>query len=77
MPTLTAEQRQAVESAGEEPVAITDPQTNTAYVRLKADAYRRMRAILEEEAEDRREKDASAKLSRKARSEWAIENPYQ
>jgi hypothetical protein len=73
--TLTPELRQAVELAGDQPVEITDPQTNAAYFLLKADVYKRMREILEEE-EDRREKDAWSRLGRKARSEWAKENPY-
>jgi hypothetical protein len=76
MTILTPEQRQAVESAGDQPIEITDPETNTAYVLLKAEVYRRMQAILEEEAEDRREKEAWAKLGRKARSEWAKQNSY-
>jgi PHD/YefM family antitoxin component YafN of YafNO toxin-antitoxin module len=75
MTTLTPELREAVELAGDQPVVITDPQTNTAYVLLKADVYKRMSKILEEE-EDRREKDAWSRVGRKARSEWAKENPY-
>jgi len=75
MTTLTPELRQAVELAGDQPVEITDPQTNAAYVLLKADVYKRMREILDEQ-EDRREKDAWSSLGRKARSEWAKENPY-
>ena len=35
MATLTPELRQAVELAGDQPVEITDPQTNAAYVLLK------------------------------------------
>jgi hypothetical protein len=75
MTVLTPELRQAVELAGDQPVEITDPQTNAAYVLLKADVYRRMREILEEE-EDRREKDAWSRIGQKARSQWANENPY-
>ncbi len=75
MTALTPELRQAVELAGDKPVELTDPETNVAFVLLKADVYRRMREILDEE-EDRREKDAWSKLGRKARSEWAKENPY-
>jgi len=37
MTTLTPELRQAIEMAGDQPLEITDPQTNTAYVLLKAD----------------------------------------
>ncbi len=75
MTILTSELREAVERAGDQPVEITDPQTNTHYVLLREDVYRRMREMLDED-EDRREKDAWAKLGRKARSEWARENPY-
>jgi len=75
MTTITPELRQAALLAGDQPVVITDPQTNAAYVLLKADVYKQMREILEEE-EDRREKDAWSRVGRKARSEWAKENPY-
>ena len=75
MTTLTPELRHAVEQAGDQPVEITDPHSNTAYVLLKADVYRRMRELLEED-EDRRERDAWSTLGRKARSEWAKENTY-
>jgi hypothetical protein len=74
MTSFTPELRQAVELAGDQPVEITDPQTNTAYVLLKADVYRRLRELLDEG--DRREKEAWSKLGRKARSQWAEENPY-
>jgi len=73
MTTLTPELRQAVKLAGDQPVEITDPQTNAAYVVLKADVYKRMREVLEEQ-EDRREKDAWSSVGRKARSERASEN---
>jgi hypothetical protein len=42
---------------------------------VKADVYKRMQEILDEE-EDRREKEAWSRVGRKARSEWAKENPY-
>ncbi len=75
MTTLTPELRQAVELAGDRPVEITDPQTKTDYVLLKADVYRRLRELVDEE-EDRRERDAWSKLGRRARSDWAKENTY-
>jgi hypothetical protein len=75
MTTLTPELRRAVEQAGDQPVEITDPQTNTSYVLVKAKIFTRMKEELEEE-QDQREKDAWAKLGRKARSEWAKENPF-
>jgi len=75
MTTLTPELRRAVEQAGDQPVEITDPHTNTSYVLVKANIFARMKEELEEE-ENRREKDAWTNLGRKARSEWAKENPY-
>ncbi|MGO9462709.1 MAG: hypothetical protein ACLQIB_37760 [Isosphaeraceae bacterium] len=74
MTTFTPELRRAVELAGDQPVEITDPQTNTAYVLLKADVYRQLRELLGEE--DRGERNAWSKLGREARSEWARENAY-
>ena len=75
MTTITPEQRQAVAEAGDSPVELAEPQTGTAYVLVRADVYRRMRERLEED-EDRREHQAWAKLARKAREQWARENPY-
>jgi hypothetical protein len=75
MTTLTPEQRQAVEQAGNSPVEITDPQTTTAYILLRADVFRRMQEIVEEE-QDRREQDALLARSRKNRLAWLEENPY-
>ena len=66
---------QAVEQAGDQPVEITVPQTNTTHVLLKADVYSRMRGLVDSE-EDRRERDAWSKLGRRARSECAKENAY-
>ena len=45
MTALTPELRQAVELAGDQPVEITDPQTNAAYFLLKADVYKRTRDL--------------------------------
>ncbi len=75
MTPITPEQRQAVDEAGESPVELADPQTGAAYVLLRADVYQRMQELLEQD-EDRREHEAWAKLARKARDEWARENPY-
>jgi hypothetical protein len=74
MTILTSEQRKAVESAGDQPVEIMDPQTNTAYILMKAEVYQRLREQREEEV-DLREREAWARLGRKARMEWARENP--
>ena len=39
MTTLTAELRQEIEKAGDEPVRIEDPETHTTYVLLRAEVY--------------------------------------
>ena len=39
MTTLTAELRQEIEKAGDEPVRIDDPETQTTYVLIRADVY--------------------------------------
>ena len=75
MTTLTPELRRAVEQAGDQPVEITDPQTNASYVLVKAEIFSRMKEELEED-QNHREKDAWSKLGRKARSDWSKENPY-
>jgi hypothetical protein len=49
MPTLSAELRQAIEKAGDDPVRIEDPETHTAYVLLKAEFYDRMKPLLRSE----------------------------
>jgi len=43
MPTLSAELRQEIEKAGDDPVRIEDPETHTAYVLLKAEVYDRIK----------------------------------
>lgn len=44
-PTLTDDQRRAVEEHGGEPVRLIDPATNRVYVLLPADAYDRVRSL--------------------------------
>jgi hypothetical protein len=46
-PTLTEEQSRAVAAHPNEPVVVTDPATNRAYVLLSADLYERVRESLE------------------------------
>jgi hypothetical protein len=41
--TLTPEQRQAARQAGEQPIRLVDPDTDTPYVLLRADVYERLR----------------------------------
>jgi hypothetical protein len=73
--TLTRELREAVHRGGDRPLEITDPETNTLYILLRADVYHRMRETLDAEG-DECEKEAWAELGRKARSDWGRENPY-
>jgi PHD/YefM family antitoxin component YafN of YafNO toxin-antitoxin module len=75
MTTITPEQRQAAVEAGDSPVELADPQTGISYVLMRADIYRKMQEILETD-EDLREHQAWAKLARRARDQWAQENPY-
>lgn len=49
MTTMTPELRQAIEQAGDRPVEITDPQTQTTYYLVRADVFRELRELLEEE----------------------------
>jgi hypothetical protein len=75
MTTITPEQRQALAEAGDAPVELADPQTGTAYVLVRADLYRKMQEQIEND-EDLRDRRAWSKLARKARDQWASENPY-
>ena len=74
MTIITAEQRQAAVAAGDSPVELADPQTGMTYVLMRGDVYYQIRDRLEAD-EDRREHQAWAKLARKARDQWAWENP--
>jgi hypothetical protein len=49
MTTITPELRQAIEQAGDVPARVVDPETNTAYVLLRADVYEQYKALFEEE----------------------------
>ncbi len=43
MTTLSPELRREIESAGGNPIRLKDPETNTAYVLLKAEEYDRLK----------------------------------
>lgn len=45
MTTITPEIRHAIEQAGEQPVQLNDPETNSVYVIVRVDVYERMRAL--------------------------------
>ncbi len=46
--TLTQELKQAIEKAGDEPVRVEDPDTQTAYVVINEDLYRKLREAVPE-----------------------------
>ena len=46
--TITTEQKQAVEQSGIEPLAIEDPESGSTYYIVRADVYRKMRALVEQ-----------------------------
>jgi hypothetical protein len=75
MTSITPEQRQALEQAGDQPVPVADPQTETTYVLVRADVFQRMQALIDEQRE-RREEDVLLERSRRARLDWLRENPY-
>ena len=74
MTTITAEQKQAVDEAGDAPIELEDPQTGAANVLIRADVFRRLRKLIDDD-EDLREQEAWSKVAHKARDEWARENP--
>lgn len=53
MATITPEQRQEIENAGNEPVRLSDPQTHAEDVILKADVYERLKSLMEIDRSDR------------------------
>jgi hypothetical protein len=46
--TLSPELKQAVEEAGDVPVRVEDPETQIAYVVIKEELYRKLRAAVPE-----------------------------
>ena len=46
--TLSPELKQAVREAGDEPVRMEDPETQTAYVVIREDLYRKLRDAVPE-----------------------------
>ena len=44
---LTEQQRRALAEAGDTPPTITDPETNTEYVLVRADVYAKLRAVVD------------------------------
>ncbi len=51
--TITPEQKQAVDRAGEQPVRIEDPETRTGYLIVREDVYRKMWKTLAVDHSDR------------------------
>jgi PHD/YefM family antitoxin component YafN of YafNO toxin-antitoxin module len=72
MTTLTPEQRQAIEGAGDEPVRVEDPVTHATYVLLKAEIYESMREALEDERQQKAFREAGLRSAIR----WMKDNPY-
>ena len=45
MVTLTVEQREEIQKAGDVPIRIEDPETHATYVLLRAEVYQGLRAV--------------------------------
>ena len=45
--TLTDDQRRALAEAGDTPPTVTDPETATEYVLIRADVYAKLRAVVD------------------------------
>jgi hypothetical protein len=52
MTTLTPEQRQEIERAGQHPVRVEDPETKTAYLIVKEELFQRMQELVQVEKID-------------------------
>ena len=50
--TMTPEQKQAVDLAGDAPVVVEDPETHESYVIVKEETYRRLANAVEVESVD-------------------------
>jgi hypothetical protein len=75
MTILTAEQRQAIEQAGDQPVEVMDPQTEVAYVLLRADLFQEARELLEKERQrqaiaQKAKRDAAARMNEPDTMPW-------
>jgi len=75
MTTITPEQRLAVSEAGDSPVELGDPDTGDSFILVRAEVYRKMRELIAED-ESGSDQAAWSRIARKARDEWARENPY-
>jgi len=73
MTTITPEQRMAASQAGDSPIELFDPLTG-AYVLVRAEVYQKMGDLLAED-EDRREREAWARLASKARDQRLRDEP--
>lgn len=52
MATITPEQRQEIDKAGNEPVRIEDPQTREVFVVLREEVYKKLREMMEQDQSD-------------------------
>jgi hypothetical protein len=48
MPMISPELKKVIGESGDSPILLTDPETNSAYILLRAEVYERMRVLCEE-----------------------------
>ena len=53
MPTLSPEQKQAIDQAGDAPIRITDPDSDASFVLIRAEVYERMLVAAEGDLDPR------------------------
>ena len=70
---LTGDQRQELRQV--EPTLI-DPETSETYVLVRKDLYNRMKALLEEDENDRKTQQAFLNASHQSAVAWMKDNPY-
>ncbi|HEY3242234.1 MAG TPA: hypothetical protein VGM03_02695 [Phycisphaerae bacterium] len=70
---LSESQRQALGGSPGLPLQVIDPATQELYVLVPMEEYEQLRTLL---AAERAEQDGWLGLARRARSQWAQENPY-
>ena len=71
MTTMTSEQHQAVEQAGDQPVPVLDPQTQVSYYLVRADLFREMSELPGEE----RQRHAIARKAKRSAAARMDESP--
>jgi hypothetical protein len=72
MPTLSPEQKQAIDRAGDAPVRITDPDSDASFVLMRSEVYERMLVAAEDDPDPRENYPAIDRIM----AEDDAEDPY-